>query len=258
MLPLIAVSLLVCCSLMVLVWALQLRTGNAGVVDAVWALSIGGLAVAAALAGGGWLPRRIAIAAVMALWGVRLGGHLLRDRVIGKPEDGRYTALRREWGAAERWRMLLFFQTQALAVVFFAMPAFIATANPSPRLSTSEALALILWSAAFAGETLADRQLERFKSDAAHRGQTCRNGLWRYSRHPNYFFEWVMWVAYALFALSSPFGTIALLCPLAMLHLLLHVTGVPLAEAQALRSRGDDYRQYQRTTNAFFPWRPRT
>ena len=242
---------------MLLVWFTHLRTGNAGIVDAAWAISIGSMAIGAAAVGEGWPQRRIAIALVMAIWGGRLGLHILRDRVIGKPEDGRYRALRREWGPSAPARMLRFFQIQALAAVFFAMPAVLASANRAPGFTLLEQCALALWAAAFSGEVLADHQLEQFRSRPGNSGRTCRSGLWRYSRHPNYFFEWVMWVAYAAFALASPFGALALLCPVAMLYLLLRVTGVPLAEAQALRSRGSDYMRYQQTTNAFFPWRPR-
>ena len=82
-------------------------------------------------------------------------------------------------------------------------------------------------------------------------------GLWRYSRHPNYFFEWLVWIAYAMFALASPWGWISLACPAVMLYFLLRVTGIPATEAQALKSRGDDYREYQRTTSAFVPRRPK-
>lgn len=243
---------------MLLVWLTQLRTGNAGIVDAAWAIAIASMAIGAAAVGEGWAPRRIAIAVIMAIWGGRLGLHLLRDRVIGKPEDGRYRALRREWGASASWRMLRFFEIQALAAVFFALPAVLASANAAAGFTALEIGALALWLAAFVGETTADHQLEQFRAQSSNSGRTCRSGLWRYSRHPNYFFEWVMWVGYAAFAFAAPFGAITVLCPLAMLYLLLRVTGVPLAEAQALRSRGSDYLRYQQTTNAFFPWRPRT
>ena len=242
---------------MFVLWLLQLRTGNAGVVDAAWALSIAGLAILSATLAHGWSARRVAIAIVMGVWGARLGFYILRDRVIGKPEDGRYTELRREYGASVRLRMLWFFQIQALAAVFFALPAFIASANTTPHFSWIEVLALCLWCVAFAGEVVADSQLGRFKAEPGNRGRTCQVGLWRHSRHPNYFCEWLMWIAFALFALTSPLGAAAILCPIVMLYLLLRVTGVPLAEAQARRSRGDDYRRYQQTTNAFFPWRPR-
>ena len=84
-----------------------------------------------------------------------------------------------------------------------------------------------------------------------------RQGLWRYSRHPNYFFQWLTWVAYALMALAAPWGWIGLLAPLLILYLIVFVTGIPPSEEQALKSRGDDYRRYQRETSAFVPWFPR-
>lgn len=253
-LGLAVIGLVAASAVMVLLWFVQRRTRNAGIVDAGWALSVGALATLAATFSDGWIGRRLAIAVVMATWGARLGLHLLRDRVIGRPEDGRYTELRRLWDATAEVRLFWFFQEQAMAVVFFALPALVASANPRPFLAPLELAALALWLLAFVGELTADRQLEQFKSDPASRGRTCRAGLWRYSRHPNYFFEWLMWVAYALFALASPWGWLAISCPLAMLYLLFRVTGIPLTEAQALRSRGEDYRQYQQTTNAFFPW----
>ena len=110
-----------------------------------------------------------------------------------------------------------------------------------------------LWVIGFAGESTADRQLLHFRLDPQNRCRTCQLGLWRYSRHPNYFFEFVMWVAYALFASATPFGWIAFACPAVMLFLLLKVTGIPATEAQALRTRGDEYREYQRTTSVFVP-----
>jgi steroid 5-alpha reductase family enzyme len=92
---------------------------------------------------------------------------------------------------------------------------------------------------------------------AANRGHTCRDGLWRYSRHPNYFFEWLHWWAYVPLSLGAAGGWATILAPLVMLFFLFCVTGIPATEAQALQSRGADYRQYQRTTSAFFPWFPR-
>ena len=108
------------------------------------------------------------------------------------------------------------------------------------------------------GEGVADAQLERFRSDPAQRGKTCRSGWWRYSRHPNYFFEWIIWLAFVPMAWGSPRFAASLAGPALMFLFLTRVSGVPPAEAQALRSRGDDYRDYQRTTSAFFPWFPRS
>jgi steroid 5-alpha reductase family enzyme len=238
-------------------WAVQRRSRNAGIVDVAWAYAVGGLAVAFAAFAPGWPVRRVLIGTMMLFWSGRLGTYLLRDRVIGQPEDGRYRELRRSWGAAANRRFFWFFQAQAAAACLFALPALLAAFNAAPGLTRLEAAAIALWLAAIAGESTADRQLARFKASAANRGRTCRVGLWRYSRHPNYFFEWAAWVAFALFAWPSPGGPLALVCPLAMLYLLFKVTGIPATEAQAVRTRGDDYRQYQQTTSVFVPWFPR-
>jgi steroid 5-alpha reductase family enzyme len=142
--------------------------------------------------------------------------------------------------------------------VVLSAPALIAVFNEESRLAPLELAAFVLWAAALWGEALADRQLEGFKSRPSSRGRTCREGLWRYSRHPNYFFEWLIWVAYALFALASPWGAASLTSPALMLYLLFKVTGIPATEAQAIRSKGDDYRRYQASTSVFVPWFPRT
>jgi steroid 5-alpha reductase family enzyme len=243
---------------MAVAWLIQQRTHNAGIVDVFWTIAVGALAVAVAALSDGWPGRRFAIGGITAIWSARLALYLLRDRVLGRPEEGRYGELRRAWGPAANARFFWFFQMQALAALLFALPTILASRNAAASLTTVEHAGLILWVIAFTGELMADHQLEAFKADPANRGRTCRAGLWRYSRHPNYFFEWLMWMSYALFAVGSPFGVFALACPLVMLYLLFRVTGIPATEAQALRSRGDDYRRYQHTTSAFFPWMPRT
>ena len=245
-------------AVMAALWGWQRRTGNAGIVDVGWTALVAGLAILDARLGGGWEYRRAAAGFMIGSWGLRLAVHLFYDRVLGRPEDGRYVAMRREWGDQAPRRFFWFFQTQALAAVAFSLPAWFAAANPDPEFSLVEIAAAALWAIAFAGEATADRQLLRFKSDAANRGRTCRVGLWRLSRHPNYFFEWLIWIAFALFASASPWGWLTWACPAAMLYFLFKVTGIPLNEAQALRSRGDEYRDYQRTTSVFIPWRPRS
>jgi steroid 5-alpha reductase family enzyme len=108
-----------------------------------------------------------------------------------------------------------------------------------------------------AGEYLADHQLARFRADPANGGRTCRSGLWRYSRHPNYFFEWLHWFTYVALAAGSRLAWVALSGPLVMYVFLRWVSGIPFTEAQALRTRGEDYRDYQRRTSMLFPWPPR-
>jgi steroid 5-alpha reductase family enzyme len=244
--------------LMLLVWLASVRMRNAGIVDIAWALGFSILATLAAAQGGGFGVRRVLVAAMVLVWSLRLGGHLYA-RVMGQHpvEDGRYQELRRAWAGHAQVRFLVFFQLQGILDVILAMPFFLASRNPEPRLHPLEWSGFALWLVALLGEATADLQLQRFKADPANRGAVCRNGLWRYSRHPNYFFEWLVWCAYALFASASPWGWTTLYCPLLMLYFLYRVTGIPATERQALRSRGEGYREYQRTTSAFVPWPPR-
>jgi steroid 5-alpha reductase family enzyme len=121
-------------------------------------------------------------------------------------------------------------------------------------LGASGLLGVAFWATGLLGESLADRQLARFRADPANKGKICQIGLWNYSRHPNYFFEWLVWVGYAVFALGSPWGWLGFIAPALMLHFLLNVTGIPMTEELSLKSKGDAYREYQRTTSAFVPW----
>jgi steroid 5-alpha reductase family enzyme len=217
------------------------------------------LTALAAPLGRGHPPRRLLIGGMTLLWSLRLAGYLYRRVVVQHRgiEDGRYAQRRQEWAPRANRRFFWFFELQALLNLVLAAPLFLAAANPAPSVHPLEWAALALWAVALAGESLADRQLDAFRRDPANRGKTCRAGLWRYSRHPNYFFEWLVWVAYFVFALASPWGWATVYCPALMLTFLFRVTGIPATEAQALKSRGDDYREYQRTTSAFFPWFPR-
>jgi len=246
------------CGLMLLLWLIHLPLRNASVVDPGWAGGLALLGVIYAAMWGGYPLRTVLIASMALLWGLRLAFYLLFTRVIGHPEEGRYVQLRREWGGNLPLKFLLFFQFQALLCVFLATPFLVASLNRQPRLSLPEYVGTALWFVALIGEIVADSQLQAFKSDPANRGRTCRVGLWKYSRHPNYFFEWLIWVAFALFAMGSPYGYIALASPALMLFFLFRVTGIPATEAQALRTKGEDYRQYQQTTSVFVPWFPRS
>jgi len=243
--------------LMLLLWLIHLPLRNAAIVDAGWASGLALLGLIYAAVGDGYRPRAALIASMALIWGLRLALYLLFTRVIGHPEEGRYVRLRREWGGNLALKFFAFFQFQALLCIVLSIPFLAAALNPEPRLSFLEYAAAGLWLAAFLGELLADRQLHVFKTNPVNRGRTCREGLWRYSRHPNYFFEWLMWVAFALFASASPNGYLAWICPLLMLLFLFRVTGIPATEAQALRTKGSDYEHYQQTTSVFVPWFPR-
>lgn len=238
------------------VYAIARRTGNAGLVDIAWSAGFSVVAALAAALGSGWLPRRALIAAMTAAWSLRLAGYLYW-RVMGHPEDGRYVELKRRWGPRVNRRMFVFFQLQALLVVALSAPLLVAASNPAPGFHPLEWAAAGLFAMALGGEAVADAQLARFKARGGGVGRVCDVGLWRYSRHPNYFFEWFVWVSYFAFAAASPGGAWTVYCPVLMLHFLFRVTGIPATEEQALRTKGDAYRAYQRRTSAFVPWFPR-
>ena len=242
--------------LMFILWWVQHVKRDAGVVDVGWCAGIGLVVILYAFGTDGWGPRRLLVATLGSLWAFRLAAYLLRDRVVGKEEDGRYQRLRAHWGTRADLYFLVFFQSQTLLVVLFSIPFLVLLRDPMPGFRIAEGLGVLVWIVALAGEMAADRTLARFRADPQHRGRTCRAGLWRWSRHPNYFFEWVHWWAYVLMGIGAPYGWLTLLGPLTMLVFLLAVTGIPYTEAQALRSR-PDYREYQRTTSAFIPWLPR-
>jgi len=241
---------------MTILWWTHGRRGNAGIVDVAWTLGVGLLSLlyCATAIDGDW-SRRAILSLIVATWSGRLAWHIMH-RVRRMPEDGRYTALKEAWGAEAPRKMFVFFMFQAVAAIAFSLPMLVAAANSAP-LGITDYLAIAVAVVALSGEAIADRQLQTFRENPASRGKTCRYGLWRYSRHPNYFFEWLHWFTYVLLAWSAPYGWLTLLAPLVMLHFVLNVTGVPPTEKQAILSRGDDYRLYQQETSVFFPWPPR-
>jgi len=142
---------------------------------------------------------------------------------------------------------------QALSNVFLAIPFFIIATNPNPQLSIFEYIGAGMWLLSIIGEGLSDWQLKQFKKNPTNKGKVCEYGLWNYSRHPNYFFQLMIWVSVFIFAIGSPYGWIAIVCPLIIGYLIFKVTGIPMTEEQSLRSKGDLYKEYQQTTSAFFP-----
>ena len=252
----VAIGTAVVAAFMFVLWLIHLPMKNASIVDVGWASSLGILAIVYALRSTGDPLRSWIIAAMAATWAFRLAVHLL-IRIVGEPEEGRYVQLRQDWKTNLGLKFLLFFEFQAVLAVVLSIPFLLATRNPSPTLHPLEFAGVIVFLIGVIGESVADAQLSRFKSDPANKGRTCRVGLWNYSRHPNYFFEWLIWVSFALYALASPWGWLGLVSPALILYFLFKVTGIPATEAQALRSRGDEYRKYQETTSAFFPWFPR-
>jgi steroid 5-alpha reductase family enzyme len=199
----------------------------------------------------------VVVAVVAGTWGLRLAVHIA-IRVARGPEDPRYLMLRSEWKTDLPARFLRFFMVQAVVDVLLSVPFLLMARDASPFGRATEIAGVALWVVSLAGESLADAQLARFKADPANRGRVCRVGLWGASRHPNYFFEWLLWCAFALMASGAPWGWVSWGAPAMMLYFLLRVTGIPLTEQQAVRSKGEEYRRYQREVSAFVPWTQRT
>jgi steroid 5-alpha reductase family enzyme len=247
------------CILFAGVYTIARLMDNYGIVDIAWSYSFGVLAVFLAFFAEGWSQRRWVLTALVLVWSLRLGTHLYR-RVMGHHplEDRRYVEMRRLWSADFAARMFRFYQMQAVSIVFLGLPLFLAMRNKVVGFHPLEIAGIALWVFAIMGEATADAQLSAFKKQAADSKSVCDVGLWRYSRHPNYFFEWLIWVSYFIFAVGSAWGWTSILAPATILYLLLRVTGIPMTEEQAVRTKGDAYRQYQRTTSSFVPWVPKT
>ncbi len=250
---------------MTLTWLAARLIRNNGIVDVVWAAGFAPLAFLFFMLGTEdsdfrVLPRQQALTLMVFVWSFRLGSHLfVRVRSHHPHEDVRYAKLREEWGAATARKMFGFFQLQGLLQIVLSLPVMLTCLDGSRftsgwDLGISGCFGVALWLLGLLGESLADRQLARFRADPANKGQVCQAGLWNWSRHPNYFFEWLVWMGYAVFALGSPWGWLGLIAPALMLHFLLNVTGIPMTEELSLKSKGDAYRAYQRTTSAFVPW----
>jgi len=253
----IAVSLSI---LMTIAWVVQQRTGNSGWVDTIWTFSVGLTGAGSALwpiAGAAPNARQWLVAALVSIWSLRLGVHIAR-RTQGMADDPRYAAFARDWGLDAPRKMFIFLQNQGFGSIPLVFAIFVAARFPSEVLRLQDALGAAILFAGIAGEALADAQLKRFRLDPLNKGRVCDAGLWRWSRHPNYFFEWLGWLAYPVIAISPAYawGWATLLAPVFMYWILVHVTGIPPLEEQMLRSRGERYRDYQSRTSPFFPLPP--
>jgi steroid 5-alpha reductase family enzyme len=254
----IAEAWLVCAAIQAALWVVAQRTKNAGIVDVGWALSFSAVVlvygVQAQTPRSAYLP----IAFVVVAWSTRLGCYLLDRGAAFGPEEGRYVELRRRWALRASRRFFVFFQAQAaLTAVLstaFVVPFVVAPTDGGVLRVLGTFVAVI----GVAGESLADAQLARWKRDPANKGKVCDTGLWAYSRHPNYFFEWSVWIGYAIYGLAfTPWGLVALLGQAIIFGSIWGVTGIPPTESQALRSKGEAYRAYQARVSRFIPLPPK-
>ncbi len=236
-------------------------TGNSGWADTFWSFGVGAVGILSILFSDDMVSssRKWLVIILLALWSLRLGGHILL-RTLNSEDDPRYARLRREWGPAANSRMFFFLQSQAFAGILLVISVYIAAARPDIDLEFPDYLGFVLMLIALAGEAIADWQLKRFSRNPANRGKICDTGLWRWSRHPNYFFEWLGWVSYVLIAADFDgdyvHGWLTLAAPVLMYILLRHTSGVPPLEEHMLATRGQAFRDYQQRTSIFFPMPP--
>jgi steroid 5-alpha reductase family enzyme len=258
LIALLVISLLILIFLFGICSIIAERIKNYGIVDILWSYAFGLLVLICFFLAKGSNNRKILITALVLVWSIRLGTHLLIRVSNHHPkEDTRYSQLRLDWSENLVFKMACFFQIQAISVIILSIPFYIISQNTTKGLNSFEILGSSIWIIGVAGESLADIQLAQFKKVPGNRHEVCNQGLWKYSRHPNYFFEWIIWVSYFIIACGSPYGWISIISPITILYLLLTKTGVPMAEKQSLISKKEKYAAYQKTTSVFFPWFPK-
>jgi len=239
-------------------WWIQQSTRNSGFVDAVWTFGLGSVGAVSAFLplNGGTTPRQIIVGSIVLAWSLRLGIYILR-RSVERGDDPRYAALNRQWGRYASRQMFALLQKQALVGLPMALSIFIAAHNPAPFGRMQDWLGMIVIVTGILGEALADRQLRQWMATRTDPHAVCDRGLWGWSRHPNYFFEWLFWLAFPLFAIdltgAYPYGWLVLAAPLCMYWLLTHISGIPPLEQHMVAKYGEAYRAYQRRVSAFFP-----
>ncbi|HEY0179917.1 MAG TPA: DUF1295 domain-containing protein [Dokdonella sp.] len=237
-------------------WLVQRRTHNASIVELLWAAGIGASALYYGAVAQGSLVSGLLVGLMGGIWSFRLIMHLLR-RMLVEHEDPRYRHLRARWGAHQQRWLFALFVGKAVSATLYSVPLYVAASNPAAQSDEWTVAAALVYLAGFSGEAYADLQLSAFRAKPRHLGRTCRRGLWRYSRHPNYLFGCLYWFCYVLLAVGMPWPqwSATLLGPL--LTALGWIVRIPAAEAQAIRTRGDDYRDYRAATSALLPWLPR-
>ena len=262
MILLVGAVLLVMAVVMITGWTVQRAANNGGWTDVFWTYGTGATCALAALAplGGQGAPtwRQMMVAALVAIWAARLGTYVA-VRVAGGSEDARYAALRRVWSGKFQLNMFGLLIVQAPATALLSVSVLLAARNPDPALRWQDIAGALILAGSILGEGLADGQMKRFKADASNKGKVCDAGLWAWSRHPNYLFEALGWVAYPVIAvqLAHPWTWASLIGPVTMFVILRFATGVPPLEEAMVRSKGDAYRDYQARVSAFLPRPPR-
>ncbi|WP_115712514.1 DUF1295 domain-containing protein [Legionella sainthelensi] len=231
-------------------WGLYRILKNPSVVDVSWSL---GLMVSGLIYLGvtSLSFRTLIIGILLVLWALRLAFYLWYTRIRTGHVDKRYIDLSVNWKINPSLGFFINFQLQGMLILIISSVFFLISQSGLTHITLLDSLAFCIIAVGIMGETLADMQLHRFKMQ--HKGEVCHIGLWSYSRHPNYFFDWLSWMGFALFAIQSNAGYLCLLSPLMLYVIFTHITG-PLTERGSIQSRGQKYIEYQKQTSMFFPW----
>jgi steroid 5-alpha reductase family enzyme len=234
---------------MCFVWGVYRLLKNPSVVDASWSigLMISGLIY---LWSDPTTPRKLVVSGLLILWALRLSGYIWYTRIRHGHVDKRYTELSNNWKINKSLGFFLNFQLQGLLIFIISLVFYWICNSNQTSLNLFDFLAIFVVIFGVIGESVADLELYRFK--ASHKGEVCNVGLWNYSRHPNYFFDWLTWVGFALLAIQSNMGFLGIIAPLVMYFIFTHMTG-PLTERGSVQSRGQKYIDYQKQTSMFFP-----
>ncbi|EJN12333.1 putative membrane protein [Bradyrhizobium sp. YR681] len=242
------------CAVMAAAWLAWRSSKNSGWVDTIWTFGLGLVGFCSAVVVKPLNLQGGVVAAMAAIWSLRLGLHIAY-RTRGISDDPRYARLIRNWGADASRQMFWLLQKQAVVSIPLGLSMWLAANGPGS--APQRAIAILVFAVAVVGEAVADEQLRRFRRDPANKSRICDVGMWRLSRHPNYFFEWLGWLSYPVLAIDLSghdlFGFLALAAPLCMYWLLVYVSGIPPLEEHMLASRGNAFRNYQMSTNVFFP-----
>ena len=248
----ILLNLLIGAGVLTGLWLVYLWKRNPAVVDLGWATGLTLMGLAHNLSGGTISTGKLLTSLLVLFWGIRLGGYLFWTRLRLGKRDARYESLHRRSNIPASLYFLIHYLIQACfqAAVGFV---FIFTAQSTTLGSIWPKLGLMLWCVGYVGSIAADAQLHRFRIRPDNRGKVCEVGLWNYSRHPNYFFEILLWSGFALIGLPTRLGWLGLISPITLLLTMTLITG-PISERQSLKSKPDAYRQYQKTTSMIIPW----
>lgn len=239
------------------IWIVHLLLKNAAIADIGWGPGCMIIFLIYIIRGEGFSLRNLLLFLLVCAWGLRIVLFLIRRFSFEKKEDPRYQRIRKDWRENITIKFLSLFLAQGLMQIILSTPFLFTSLNPQTNISFFEILGAMIILVGLIGESIADEQLFHFKSNPDNHGQTCDKGLWHYSRHPNYFFEWLVWLGFAIYALGSGWGWLALSSPTLIYVMMIRLSGVPLAEDQALQTRGENYRRYRDRTNMFFPGKPK-